>query len=301
MWIDVDRRKMTERAELLEKEWWNRYADLEGRIWSYNRFLSWVVRRGYLKEMVACLYRPGGRVLDIGCGDGWVGLRLAQKGMRLDGIDLSEAQVELARGRAQALGLDNTRFWCASAAELPQGVDYEGVILHAALHHLNQAQRQDLLEHVGALLAPGGRLYMYEPITAALPQPLSARALDRGIGTLIRSLKRLSRALRLTEEDIRLAVQNGWTMGSPNEAPIVFSQIESELPPELELLQVRYWHVFSISYANFCMELKPIWQALFSPAVILFHGLDRVIFGLGIGPRLQSWPMATIMIEKVGF
>lgn len=290
---------MAEQAELAEKKWWNQYADLEGKIWNYNQFLTRIVRRGYLKEMVAFLYHPNGRVLDIGCGDGWVGLHLAQKGMHLDGIDLSEAQIELAHCRAQTMGLDNVHFWCASVDNLPQGILYEGIIIHAVLHHLSQTQRQDLLKQVVALLSPGGRLYMYEPIAALLPYPLSARTLDKGVGILIRFLKRLSRTLRWTQEDIHLAVSDGWTMGSPSEAPIVFSQLESELPSGLALRQMRYWHVFSISFANFCMELKPTWQALFSPGVIFFRGLDRVIFGLGIGKHLHSWPMASIMVEKI--
>ncbi len=285
-------------AERAEKEWWNEYAGLESRIWNYNRFLSWVVRRGYLKEMVEFLYRPGGRVLDVGCGDGWVGLLLAQKGMHLDGIDLSEAQIELAERRVRATGLENAHFWCASTADLAQGTRYESVIVHAVLHHLDQKQRQDLLKQMGALLAPGGRLYMYEPIMPPPSRPLSARFLDRGMGSLMRFLKRLTMALRLTEDDIRQAAREGWTMRSPNEAPIALPLVESELPPGLELRRVRYWHVCSTFYANFCMELKPSWQAIFSPGAILFYGLDQVAFGLGIGQHTLSWPMAAIMIEK---
>jgi 2-polyprenyl-3-methyl-5-hydroxy-6-metoxy-1,4-benzoquinol methylase len=289
---------MCKQSELAEKSWWNQYADLEGRIWNYNRFLSWVIRRGYLKEMIKFLYRPGGRVLDIGCGDGWVSLLLAQKGMHLDGLDLSEAQIELARRRAQVMELDNVTFRCARAANLPKGARYESVIIHATLHHLDQEQRQTLLHQISTMLTPGGRLYMYEPIAALTPQPLIARLLDKGMGSLIRSLKQLTRMLRWTDEDIRLAVKDGWTMRSPTEAPLTLSQIESELPQTLKLKQVRYWHVFSVAYANFCMELRPLWQAIFSPATILFYGLDRVIFRLGIGQHLLSWPMATIMIEK---
>jgi hypothetical protein len=167
------------------------------------------------------------------------------------------------------------------------------------LHHLQQEQRQHLLQQLDAVLAPRGRLYMYEPIMPS-SHPLSARFLDRGIGTLMRFLKRLTMALRLTDDDIRQATLQGWTMRSPNEAPIKLSQVEAELPPGLELRLVRYWHVCSTFYANFCMELKPTWQAIFSPGAFLFYGLDRVVFGLGIGQHSLAWPMAAIMIEKTG-
>jgi SAM-dependent methyltransferase len=218
--------------------------------------------------------------------------------MQVDGIDLSEAQIELARRRAQRMGVVDATFRCASTDALTGETSYDGAVIHATLHHLDKRQRENLLDQLDALLKPGGRVYMYEPVAPIWPRPLSARALDRGIGVVVRSLRGLARALRLTDEEIRLALEDGWTMRSPKEAPIVLSDLASELPKGLRLSRVRYWHVFCISYANFCMELKPPWQAAFSPGTIPFYLLDRLILGLGIGKHLLSWPMAAIQLEK---
>ena len=64
-------------------------------------------------------YRPGERVLDIGCGGGATSLAIARSvapAGRVLGIDLSHDLTEAATQRAAATGLDNVRFRCADAA-----------------------------------------------------------------------------------------------------------------------------------------------------------------------------------------
>jgi 2-polyprenyl-3-methyl-5-hydroxy-6-metoxy-1,4-benzoquinol methylase len=45
---------------------------------------------------------PGAKVLEIGCGAGFMAIELAQRGFRVDGIDSSEAMLEQARQHAEA-------------------------------------------------------------------------------------------------------------------------------------------------------------------------------------------------------
>jgi SAM-dependent methyltransferase len=286
--------------ENAEKDWWNTYADLEGKIWTYNRFLSWVVRRGYLNQMEAFLYKPGGRLLDVGCGNGWVSLRFARKGMAVEGIDLSEAQIERACQRAEAEGLDKwAHFECVSTSDLSKDRQYDAVLVHATLHHLNHEQRCALLSDIVDLLRPHGRLYLYEPMAPLPAQSLLGRAVDKGMGEVLEELRCFARALHLTDDRVLAALRDGWTMRSPYEAPIRLAALKEELPSALKLRDVYYWHVFAVAYANFCMELKPLWQKVFSPAVLGFVGLDWLLLRLGSGEHLHSWPMAAIMVDKI--
>ncbi len=54
--------------------------------------------RNVLWERYARLFRPGQVVLDVGCGTGIDALFLAQRGIRVVGIDASVAMVAQARG-----------------------------------------------------------------------------------------------------------------------------------------------------------------------------------------------------------
>jgi SAM-dependent methyltransferase len=78
----------------------------------------------------------GEQVLDVACGIGTTGLLLAaERGVDVLGIDLGDAQVERARGRARAAGLGGrVRFKVGDAERLP--VDdraYDAVVCECAL------------------------------------------------------------------------------------------------------------------------------------------------------------------------
>lgn len=52
------------------------------------------------------LFESGDRVLDLGCGTGEDAIHLAQRGVRVDGIDVSQEMIETARRRVRGAGLD---------------------------------------------------------------------------------------------------------------------------------------------------------------------------------------------------
>jgi len=91
---------------------------------------------------------PGERILDLGCGDGALTLKLQEAGCRVFGVDSSEAQIEAARGR----GLE-ARVMDAHA--LPFKAEFDAVFSNAALHWMLQPRR--VLAGVAAALKPGGR------------------------------------------------------------------------------------------------------------------------------------------------
>jgi 2-polyprenyl-3-methyl-5-hydroxy-6-metoxy-1,4-benzoquinol methylase len=72
-------------------------------------FESPVGRRVWADEERALLRvlrpRPGGRVLDAGCGDGRLLVSLARQGLRVVGVDASGVMLRAARDRARTAGL----------------------------------------------------------------------------------------------------------------------------------------------------------------------------------------------------
>ncbi len=71
---------------------------------------------------------PGSRVLDVGCGPGRHALALAERGIEIVGVDISQRFVDLARAEAASTGLDRATFVRLDARELPFDGEFDAVI-----------------------------------------------------------------------------------------------------------------------------------------------------------------------------
>ena len=100
--------------------------------------------------------KPGGRVLDAGCGPGTITLGLAQVvgPGQVTGIDLEDTQFASGRKQAEHEGL-NVEFHKASVYELPfQDGSFDAVFSHAMLEHLSTPGIA--LGELRRVLKPGG-------------------------------------------------------------------------------------------------------------------------------------------------
>ncbi len=93
--------------------------------------------------------RPGERILDIGCGDGALTLKLAETGAAVVGIDSAPEQVRAAR----ALGLDAH---VADGQILAFDGEFDGILSNAALHWMRHADAA--IDSMWRALRPGGRI-----------------------------------------------------------------------------------------------------------------------------------------------
>jgi SAM-dependent methyltransferase len=120
--------------------------------------------------------QPGERILDLGCGDGFLTERLAALGCDVVGVDASAEQVAGARKR----GVDAR---VARAEALPFEAEFDAVFSNAVLHWVRDAA--GAIAAVHRALRPGGRFVgefggdgCVARIRAALRAALAPHGLD---------------------------------------------------------------------------------------------------------------------------
>lgn len=92
--------------------------------------------------------RAGARVADVGCGGGWsaIGIARAYPSATVDGYDVDEPSIGLARENARDAGVDDrVRFYAYDAASLTGSQPYDVVFAFECIH--------DLSDPVGVLAA----------------------------------------------------------------------------------------------------------------------------------------------------
>jgi ubiquinone/menaquinone biosynthesis C-methylase UbiE len=99
-------------------------------------------------------------VLDVGCGTGFLALRMAELGHTAVGIDLSEEMLAIARRKAEGAGLSAT-FRLGDAEAPPQdGAPYDIILERHVIWTLPQPS--EAVRGWQALLKPGGILALIE-------------------------------------------------------------------------------------------------------------------------------------------
>ncbi len=112
----------------------------------------------FVKSMIP---HPAQKIVEIGCGNGYLTLELARDGHDVIGIDLSQDSIEVAeRTRAahpDPTGFGSLHYICADVNtwSLPEA-SFDAVIFNRALHHMNDLQQT--MAKVTRLLKQGGRI-----------------------------------------------------------------------------------------------------------------------------------------------
>ncbi len=129
---------------------WDRFAP------SYDRFMRHV-RRGYggLTARVRAAVWPEADVVELATGTGLIALAIAPLVRSVIGIDLSEAMVAIARGKAASVGAANATFRVRDGASTGLPDESADVVIACnVLHVMPDPER--LVREMLRLAKPGG-------------------------------------------------------------------------------------------------------------------------------------------------
>ena len=147
------------------------------------------------RELVGRYVKPGGRLLDIGCGAGREALGFARAGFRVVGIDIAPRMIEAARENAERAGLA-IAFRVRSATELDEPpASFDGAFWTGSYYHVpGHALRVETLRRIARALAPDGVLILQVLYQARLALVSRARLVEflRWVGRRVGGAWRLS-------------------------------------------------------------------------------------------------------------
>jgi ubiquinone/menaquinone biosynthesis C-methylase UbiE len=114
--------------------------------------------RGWLVPVLdqfLAMVRPGGIVLDLGCGPGREAFELAERGVRVVGLDIASSLLGRAHREHPVVG-----YVRGDMRQLPfESESFDGVWAAASLHHLRPEEVRMSLAEVSRVLRPNGAFY----------------------------------------------------------------------------------------------------------------------------------------------
>lgn len=126
---------------------------------------------------IMALFRPPpARIVEFGCGTGWLGLIFAERGYTVVGVDISPDAIRLAEGLRRERGIATATFLAADYEEVRIDPPADYVIFHDALHHAESETAA--LAAAYAALKPGGLVVCIEPGDGHSTSPGSRHAVE---------------------------------------------------------------------------------------------------------------------------
>lgn len=156
--------------------------------WVYAAFKALLqppsAQRAFVEEFVPV--RSGSRILDIGCGTGWI-LEYLPEGVEYVGYDLNPKYI----ASAQSQYGDRATFFCAditdSSAPTIGGDGFDIVLALGLIHHLNDAEVRSLCESAYSHLRPGGQLVTFDGVYVPRQNVLARYLISRDRGQAVRT------------------------------------------------------------------------------------------------------------------
>jgi SAM-dependent methyltransferase len=151
--------------------------------------------------------RPGMRVIDIGCGAGYI-LRHLPPGIDYIGFDIDQAAIEHARKSFGHQGRFYCRYFDAAAANDFAGADV--VMMNGVLHHIANEELTETLNHIRNVLKDDGVLFTLDGCYHEGQSRIAKWLLDNDRGAFVRDRDGYDQALSGVFGKVEFAIRDDY-------------------------------------------------------------------------------------------
>jgi 2-polyprenyl-3-methyl-5-hydroxy-6-metoxy-1,4-benzoquinol methylase len=129
------------------------------RVGSWDQHASTNLTNVTAAVIEAARIRPGAQVIDLGCGNGQIGMPLARQGAEVLAVDVSPAMVAWLTTAARRDGVRTLAAVAVAIEELALPAGCADLIVSSyVLHHLRDGDKARLVQNAFGWLRPGGRI-----------------------------------------------------------------------------------------------------------------------------------------------
>lgn len=119
----------------------------------------------HLNDILAILnVKPGMKILDLGCGSGYLTFPIAEmnENASVIGLDIVTDTLERNQVKAQEMGIKNLEFVSYAGSAFPfAGASFDLVITRYALHHFSEIRKS--ISEVNRVLKCNGKFFLSDP------------------------------------------------------------------------------------------------------------------------------------------
>lgn len=135
------------------------------------------------KEFLAFAGPPSeARVLDVGCGPGWLAIAAARQTKEAVGIDRSKRIIQLARQNARLEGILNVGFQNSNAFPLPFPDGHFDLAIATTLVYL-LTEPEKAISEMARVVKPSGRVATLDPDRSMSPKKMRSYAEARNMSS----------------------------------------------------------------------------------------------------------------------
>jgi SAM-dependent methyltransferase len=286
-----------------ENKWWNKAGPIIEEAWVMQEEPCIAYRELTIKSAVAFFLKDKKKVkvLDLGCGSGWMGRMMAGESLEYLGMDFSSTQISIANAKLKECpNKEFIKYYCLEdIRKVPELSSIDGVVINAFLHHLSWNELHELFRTLCELMPSGCKIFIVEPIypdgnnieqtqeevidintilleeARSFLEKLKKKLVDQGIY----DLKAEHELILLIEESAR----NGFFL-SPKEVPFKISDFLNFLGKYAQI--ERYFHcgVCDLELAQLLTRVKSekIRTYLINTLFPYIRSIDDVLIGNGV-------------------